>query len=80
MTVGSKVDNCVSQHPVERVISSADGFVGGHLLAWLYAVLQRVQEPLPNVGVQIRSEKELAQLPTLPNVDKFVPIITQGVN
>ena len=36
---------------VEGLVLSDDAFVGGHLPAWLYAVLQRVQGLLPNVNV-----------------------------
>ena len=49
----------LAEEGVEGVISSADGFVGGHLPVWLYAMLQTVELPagiadlhssLPNVN------------------------------
>ena len=49
----------LAEEGVEGVISSADGFVGGHLSVWLYAMLQTVELPagiadlhssLPNVN------------------------------
>ena len=36
---------CLAEEGVEGIISSADGFVRGHLPVWLYAVLQAVELP-----------------------------------
>ena len=36
---------CLAEEGVEGIISSTDGFVGGHLPVWLYAVLQTVELP-----------------------------------
>ena len=35
----------LAEEGVEGVVSSADGFVGGHLPVWLYAMLQTVELP-----------------------------------
>ena len=41
----------LAEEGVEGVVSSADGFVGGHLPVWLYAMLQTVELPtgIPNL-------------------------------
>ena len=41
----------LAEEGVEGVVSSADGFVGGHLPVWLYAMLQAVELPtgIPNL-------------------------------
>ena len=36
---------CLAEEGVEGVISSADGFVRGHLPVWLYTMLQAVELP-----------------------------------
>ena len=36
---------CLTKEGVESIISSTDGFVGGHLTVWLDAVLQTVELP-----------------------------------
>ena len=36
---------CLAEEGVEGVVSSTDGFVGGHLPVWLYAMLQAVELP-----------------------------------
>ena len=49
----------LTEEGVEGVISTADGFVGGHLPVWLYAMLQTVE--LPTSIANLNS--------SLPNVD-----------
>ena len=58
----------LAEEGVEGVVSSADGFVRGHLPVWLYAMLQTVELPagiadlhssLPNVdGNSLTLKKE----------------------
>ena len=49
----------LAEEGVEGVVSSADGFVGGHLPVWLYAMLQTVQLPTSIANLH----------PSLSNVD-----------
>ena len=49
----------LTEEGVEGVISSADGFVRGHLPVWLYAMLQTVELPTSIANLH----------PSLPNVD-----------
>ena len=50
---------CLAEEGVEGVISSADGFVRGHLPVWLYAMLQAVELPTGIANLH----------PSLSNVD-----------
>ena len=49
----------LAEEGVEGIISSADGFVGGHLPVWLYAMLQTVELPTSIANLH----------PSLSNVD-----------
>ena len=49
----------LAEKGVEGVVSSADGFVRGHLPVWLYAMLQTVELPTSIANLH----------PSLPNVD-----------
>ena len=49
----------LAEEGVEGVVSSADGFVGGHLPVWLYAVFQAVEFPTGIANLH----------PSLSNVD-----------
>ena len=50
---------CLAEEGVEGIISSAYGFVRGHLPVWLYAVLQAVELPTGIANLH----------PSLSNVD-----------